>query len=1396
MASSSHLHIVNKRTLKRLRAFERLSDRLLLAADLGALTTPDLMPLEPAEMVQREQAYYASAAVNPPQAPLANTFRLHSRPTATKTIYLDFDGNTTVGTSWNRAYNVNTIVSPAYDPDRNGPSFTNAELTRIQGIWQRVAADFSPFNVNVTTEDPGQAALVNTGGGDVAWGIRAVMTVDNFAASGAGGFAYIGSFSWGYEAPGATDTPCFIFNTTEVSVAAAISHEVGHSLGLSHDGTNASHPTQPNAEYYNGHGTGENSWGPIMGVGGYYRNVTTWDFGGYFGASNGGANANYGSGPDDIAVMTSRFGFGVIPDDHGDTTGAATTVTYLSANATNPNLVDVSLFGTISARNDLDFIRFETGSGLVNLTIDPYISELWTSNSSGVFSRSIEPAFYGAFWSDNQGTNLDVEAKLFNAAGVLIATSSPAGLRASFPNLSLTAGTYFISVDGVGFGTPTANPPIGYTDYGSLGQFLISGTVTSLGIDVNLGEGIATYTENAPPVLVSPAGTFRDSFGVNYDQLNLNVSIIGNAEATDRLSIISTGTGNGQISVNNNRVSYGSDLIGNLTPNTNSISIDITAVANQPAMEALIRSIAFASISDGPSTLNRRIEMSFGLGVSKTRDVAVIAINDSPSIRNSFLPVIDEDSQVPVGRSIDALLASTFTDPDLGSFLAGIAVVGNLADNATEGTWYYSSNQGTSWAEIGAVDDSTLSLLLSPTNWIGFRPIPDFFGTPTPLNIRVLDNTFSGTFSNSVTNVRTFLSPTVTSMVNGPVSVGTGNLIASIRNINDAPVANAPLVQITATQDQPVVFKFDEQFKGGLFTDIDSPKLTWTLIPIGLSQLPSWINFDADAHILSGTPNNADVGLLNFQLSASDSLAAVLVPLRLNVLNVNDPPEILNFTGRSVNENDVGAVIGQITGFDQDLNDVITYTTVDSRFYVNDGQVLLQSSAFIDFETEPVLNLMIIATDNGSPALSTSKVFTIGVRDVNEFFPAFSSQELVIPYQPGIGQVIGVVKAIDLDTRQTVKYRIQQDDANLFEIDSISGVVRLKPSAQVTEKNYRLFIGAYDNGEPSNSRVVLFNVTVEIPNLATPEIASGRNLSLAENSAPRTIVGQVVGRDADGDTSLRYSIDSSLFMIDPITGWLSTASGTKWNFEAQSTYTIQVSITDSGSPTRTGTYPVTISLLNVNDAPNEIRLVDSKVPTLQKGVSLSKFLVTDEDPAVQYFYSTSDSRFEVRDEKLALRANSYFESAFAGSLVTVEITVTDAYDPASSSKLPLTLDVYSNPFPWQNRASNLDVNSDGGITALDAMLVINALNSTATGRGPLSVPRELEELKLFYIDTSGDNVLSPLDALLVINKLTADRGEGEAGAFPAKVETPSVTVQPETWFGAFTSLEEERRRRS
>jgi hypothetical protein len=81
--------------------------------------------------------------------------------------------------------------------------------------------------------------------------------------------------------------------------------------------------------------------------------------------------------------------------------------------------------------------------------------------------------------------------------------------------------------------------------------------------------------------------------------------------------------------------------------------------------------------------------------------------------------------------------------------------------------------------------------------------------------------------------------------------------------------------------------------------------------------------------------------------------------------------------------------------------------------------------------------------------------------------------------------------------------------------------------------------------------------------------------------------------------------------------------------------------------------------------------------------------------------------------------------------------------------------------PWRNPSNALDVNVDEVISPLDALHVINALNTRGAGRLP--VPLTPNDMPPPLLDTNGDNFVSPLDALLVINYLNTSRnGEGEA----------------------------------
>ena len=384
-----------------------------------------------------EQAEQNTTTPSAAPFPLGETFNLHSKPGAKRVIYLDFDGHITTGTAWNASSGVDPIVSPTYSRDNDHSTFNTSELEDIQNMWRQVSEDYAPFDVNVTTQDPGANAIIRSNLSDEYYGTRVVITDDNFDNCGCGGFAYVGVFS----DTGSFYKPAFVFNTSLVGAGEAISHEAGHNLGLSHDGPS----------YYEGHGSGPTGWAPIMGVG-YYQQLVQWSKGEYAGASQK---------QDDILVMQNN-GLPIRSDDHQSSTSNATSMTAQEA---APNTL-LSSSGIISTRSDVDTFSFTAGAGS--------------------YSFDVIPAPFSP--------NLDIQVQLLDANGNTIATTNPVDLlTASFAGSLPVAGDYYLTVQGVGKGDPLQT---GYTDYGSLGQYSISGLVTQA---VNLNAPTAAITLNYTP---------------------------------------------------------------------------------------------------------------------------------------------------------------------------------------------------------------------------------------------------------------------------------------------------------------------------------------------------------------------------------------------------------------------------------------------------------------------------------------------------------------------------------------------------------------------------------------------------------------------------------------------------------------------------------------------------------------------------------------------------------------------------------------------------------------------------------------------------------------------------------------------------------------------------------
>ncbi|MDN4172494.1 hypothetical protein QWY28_06030 [Nocardioides sp. SOB77] len=211
--------------------------------------------------------------------PLTETFALHSSPGASRVVHLDFDGATVTGTEWNEGdAPFPSGFHAGWDTDGDPTTFSAGERTAIQEIWARVAEDYAPFRVDVTTEDPGPAAIRRSGPDDTAYGMTALVTDSDAAWAWCdrecGGVAYLDVFD---VVDGGRLRPAWIFpggvQDHPGRIAEAVSHEVGHTLGLEHDGRGSE-------EYYEGHA----SWGPIMGAP-YTRTVTQWSDGSYPGAT-------------------------------------------------------------------------------------------------------------------------------------------------------------------------------------------------------------------------------------------------------------------------------------------------------------------------------------------------------------------------------------------------------------------------------------------------------------------------------------------------------------------------------------------------------------------------------------------------------------------------------------------------------------------------------------------------------------------------------------------------------------------------------------------------------------------------------------------------------------------------------------------------------------------------------------------------------------------------------------------------------------------------------------------------------------------------------------------------------------------------------------------------------
>ena len=381
-----------------------------------------------------------------------NVFTLHSKTdwatdASCKTIYLDFNGHLTYDTQWNTNYSKAVVVSPS--------SLDKFTAEDIYFIWKVVSEDYAIYDVDVTTQFTSLDDLLITSDSDKKYGMRAAIggTSEDVLGLSVGGIAYEDVFSRFYGASNSSKqySPAFVFPGSLADyepkfVGDAISHEVGHTLGLKHDGYG-------NEEYY----SGTSGWGPIMGDP-YHQVLSQWSKGEYSGATN--------TTQDDVKQINEHLSF---KTDNDNSASAATVLTVDSTGVCASGIITSSsstyTFNGSQIDKDYDWYKLSLTPGIYSFAVG---GEYSSADSQNVTNLNVHVDVY-----------CDTDSNYNTVASASAHTGEDSDIVETVTLYVTTPGVYYLRVTGEGKGTPVNGVYLDgdYSDYGSLGNYSITCTL-------------------------------------------------------------------------------------------------------------------------------------------------------------------------------------------------------------------------------------------------------------------------------------------------------------------------------------------------------------------------------------------------------------------------------------------------------------------------------------------------------------------------------------------------------------------------------------------------------------------------------------------------------------------------------------------------------------------------------------------------------------------------------------------------------------------------------------------------------------------------------------------------------------------------------------------------------
>uniref|UniRef100_A0A3B4V0G1 Protocadherin 2 alpha b 9 n=1 Tax=Seriola dumerili TaxID=41447 RepID=A0A3B4V0G1_SERDU len=447
-----------------------------------------------------------------------------------------------------------------------------------------------------------------------------------------------------------------------------------------------------------------------------------------------------------------------------------------------------------------------------------------------------------------------------------------------------------------------------------------------------------------------------------------------------------------------------------------------------------------------------------------------------------------------------------------------------------------------------------------------------------------------------------------------PSKSGTSKIIINVLDNNDnTPVFSKTLYKIEIPENLPtgskVIILNATDADEGLNSEIE-----YSLRSKGQDQVLDLFQIDSKtgAILVKGEIDYEENPAFEIHAQASDKgqppmSAHCKVLVEVVDLNDNAPEITVTSLVNTVREDaEAGTAIALVSVLDKDSGKNGAMKAVianDAPFkldtnYKNYYSLVVNGP--LDRETKAQYNVTIVATDEGTPPLSSTNIVTVHVSDVNDNPPRFSEPlvNVYVKENSPVGSVIKTVTAVDADINQNsnakMTYTLLDSSAKNIPISSVvninretGDIVSLQAFNFEELKTFQFKVQATDSGVPPLSSNVTVNVFILDENDNSPSILApySEHGSVNSESIPYSaeagyFVAKIRAVDADSgyNALLSYHLSepkgNNLFRIGTSTGEIRTKRRISDN--DVKTHPLMVLVSDNGEPSLSATVSIEV----------------------------------------------------------------------------------------------------------------------------------------------------------------------------------------------------------------------------